>query len=404
MSSVETKPLGQLLRRPPRYGINAAAVPLGPRVPTYLRITDIDDSGRFAPNPKVGVAHANAFSYRMAPGELVFARTGASVGKSYLYDPRDGELIYAGFLINVAPDPALLNAKFLSLLAQTKEYWDWIARTSVRSGQPGVNGREYATFPVPLLDIAVQNAIAAAMTDVDSLIAQLERLLAKKQAIKQGMMQKLLTGKTRLSGFSAVWTPRLLRDIVDTPITDGPHLTPQFLSIGVPFLSVNNLIDGRIDLTGLRYISESDNALFSRKCAPRKGDILFGKAASVGKVAFVEMDLKFNVWSPLAVIRLAPAHVPRFVYYQLQSGSILRQVALLTNSSSQGNIGMTDIGRLLINLPPRDEQNAIAAALKDIDDEIDVLRERLTKALEVKQGMMQQLLSGRVRLPAEAVS
>ena len=79
MTTAERVPLGRLLRRAPRYGINAAAVPLKPGVPTYIRITDIDDSGRFAPNPKVGVSHPSAENYVLGPGELVFARTGASV-------------------------------------------------------------------------------------------------------------------------------------------------------------------------------------------------------------------------------------------------------------------------------------------------------------------------------------
>lgn len=156
ISTLARTPLGQLLQCAPRYGINAAAVPLRHGVATYIRITDIDESGRFAPNPKVGVAHRAAASYRLTEGELVVARTGASVGKSYLYDPRDGELVYAGFLINIAPDQRRLNPKFLALFAQTKEYWDWIARTSARSGQPGVNSREYATLPIPLPDIAAQ--------------------------------------------------------------------------------------------------------------------------------------------------------------------------------------------------------------------------------------------------------
>lgn len=194
----EERSLGQLLLRPPRYGINAAAVPLRPGVATYIRITDINDVGRFAPDPKVGVSHPNAPNYRLASGELVFARTGASVGKSYLYDPRDGELVYAGFLINVTPDPKRLNPRFLALYAQTKEYWDWVARTSVRSGQPGINGQEYAQLPIALPNIETQNAIADAVGDVVGEIDALGRRLEKAHVVKVGMMQQLLTGRTRL--------------------------------------------------------------------------------------------------------------------------------------------------------------------------------------------------------------
>lgn len=190
--------LGSLLKRAPRYGINAAAVSFSIDTHSYIRITDIDDSGRFAPQPKVGVRHPNATNYLLHDGELVFARTGASVGKSYLYDARDGALVYAGFLINIAPDPDVLDPKYLSFFAQTAPYWDWVARTSVRSGQPGINGREYAQLQMAVPEIREQRAIGGAVQKVDDEIHLLERRLTKARAVKQGMMQQLLTGRTRL--------------------------------------------------------------------------------------------------------------------------------------------------------------------------------------------------------------
>ncbi|MFE2823927.1 restriction endonuclease subunit S [Streptomyces sp. NPDC059271] len=193
----EDQQLGNLLLRPPRYGINAAAVPLTAATPTYIRITDIDDSGRFS--PKVGVDHPKSADYLLDQGELVFARTGASVGKSYLCDPHDGELVYAGFLINIAPDPRVLNPAYLALFAQTKRYWDWVARTSVRSGQPGINGREFSQLPVYAPEIEEQNFIASTVSDIDAEIAVLGRRLDKARLIKTGMMQELLTGRTRLT-------------------------------------------------------------------------------------------------------------------------------------------------------------------------------------------------------------
>ncbi|MGW7429633.1 restriction endonuclease subunit S [Streptomyces sp. NPDC054861] len=192
----EEQQLGKLLLRSPRYGINAAAVPLTSRTPTYIRITDIDDSGRFS--PKVGVSHPKSDDYRLSQGELVFARTGASVGKSYLYDPRDGELVYAGFLINIAPDPQVLNPAYFALFAQTKGYWDWVARTSVRSGQPGINGREFAQLPIYVPEIEEQNVIASVVSEIDAEITTLGRRLDKARLIKDAMARELLTGRMRL--------------------------------------------------------------------------------------------------------------------------------------------------------------------------------------------------------------
>ena len=251
---------------------------------------------------------------------------------------------------------------------------------------------------LPSPPVEEQRSIATALSDVDALLGALERLIAKKRDLKQATMQQLLTGQTRLPGFQGEWEVKNLKAIVQTPVTDGPHLTPRFWDNGIPFLSVNNLVGNRIDLTDLRFISEADHELFSRKCKPQKDDILLGKAASVGKVAIVELDDEFNIWSPIALIRIGSEHAARFVYYQLQSADLIGQIALLTNSSSQGNIGMGDIEKLMLKLPPLPEQTAIAAVLTDMDAELATLEQRLDKTRTLKQGMMQELLTGRTRL------
>jgi type I restriction enzyme S subunit len=252
--------------------------------------------------------------------------------------------------------------------------------------------------PAPL----EQTAIAKALSDVDALIAGLEKLIAKKRDLKQAAMQQLLTGQTRLPGFSGEWARNDLKYLVSTPITDGPHLTPTFYETGVPFLSVNNLANNRIDLSELRFISKTDDEIFSKKCKPRKGDVLLGKAASVGKVAIVEDDFDFNIWSPIALIRTSDQVHAKFLYYQLLSADCNTQVMLLTNSSSQGNIGMGDIEKIQILYPCLEEQTAIAKVLFDMDAELTVLESRITKTRDLKQGMMQELLTGRTRLVSKS--
>jgi len=252
-------------------------------------------------------------------------------------------------------------------------------------------------FPVPPT-LAEQEAIATALSDTDALIESLEQLIAKKRQIKQGAMQELLTGKRRLPGFSGEWEVKALRRMVQVPVTDGPHLTPCFRGDGIPFLSVNNLVDNKIDLSDLRFISVADHDIFSRKCKPLKGDILLGKAASVGKVAIVDTDIEFNIWSPIALIRISGEYAARFIFYQLQSTDLIQQITLLTNSSSQGNIGMGDIEKLTFKFPSLPEQEAIATILSNMDAEITTLEEKLVKTRHIKQAMMQELLTGRIRL------
>lgn len=252
---------------------------------------------------------------------------------------------------------------------------------------------------VPLPDIEEQKAIADVLSDTDALIIGFEKLIAKKQAIKIATMQQLMTGHTRLPGFNGAWRCSELKHLVSTPITDGPHMTPNFYDTGVPFLSVNNLVNSRIDLADLRYISKKDDELFSKKCKPKKGDVLLGKAASVGKVAFVEEEFDFNIWSPIALIRTNDFIDPKFLYYQLMSAYSVAQIMLFTNSSSQGNIGMGDIEKIEIRFPDNlKEQRRIATILSDFDAELATLERKLAKVRDIKQGMMQQLLTGRIRL------
>lgn len=222
-------PLRVCLSKSPEYGINAAAVPFDDNLPTYLRITDIGDDGRFRPSPRVSVKHSNVAAYFLSKGDLVFARTGASVGKSYLYNPNDGPLVFAGFLIRVSPDSTVLEPSYLAYYIQSKRYWDWVATMSIRSGQPGINGQEYGTLLLALPETKEQQAIADALSDLDGLIEALDKLIAKKRSIKQATMQHLLTGKTRLPGFSGEWEERSIAEIA-TP-TSVKNLTSEALPV-----------------------------------------------------------------------------------------------------------------------------------------------------------------------------
>ncbi|NHH82492.1 restriction endonuclease subunit S [Burkholderia gladioli] len=194
----EVKRLGDCLLSNPDYGINAPAAAYSDNLPVYIRITDIDDDGRFNPSPIVSVDSPYSGNYILQDGDVVFARTGASVGKSYRYRVQDGPLVFAGFLIRVRPNPKLLMPDFLAGSVTTKGYWNWVRLMSMRSGQPGINGNEYATLPLLLPPIEEQTAIAEVLSDMDAELAALEARRDKTRLLKQGMMQELLTGKTRL--------------------------------------------------------------------------------------------------------------------------------------------------------------------------------------------------------------
>jgi type I restriction enzyme S subunit len=257
---------------------------------------------------------------------------------------------------------------------------------------------EYQNLEIRIPDKKEQTAIVTILSDLDALLSMQKKLIAKNYDIKKAAMQQLLSGKKRMPGFTGEWQRTDLKKLVSTPITDGPHLTPKFYDSGVPFLSVNNLVENHIDLTDLRFISKEDDAIFAKKCKPQKGDVLIGKAASVGKVAFVEDDFDFNIWSPIALARPNENIYGKFLFYQLLSDDCIAQINLLTNSSSQGNIGMCDIEKIQITYPDVKEQKAIVETLAEMDASIAAMEKQCEKTLAIKQGIMQELLTGNIRL------
>ncbi|MDV4071006.1 hypothetical protein CMT45_04680 [Elizabethkingia anophelis] len=188
----EEKSLGKLLLRKPEYGINAPASPYSDNLPTYLRITDISEEGNFLSNNKVSVDRDVSEINYLLKGDIVLARTGASVGKSYMYREKDGKLVFAGFLIRVSPNNKKLNSEFLFQFLSTSQYWKWVSFISARSGQPGINGTEYSSMPINIPpNIKEQQKIADCLSEVDNLITAQTNKIEQLKAHKNGLMQRL---------------------------------------------------------------------------------------------------------------------------------------------------------------------------------------------------------------------
>jgi len=261
--------------------------------------------------------------------------------------------------------------------------------------QQSFNNKIVEKFQIFLPAKPEQQKIAAFLTAVDSKIEQLSKKQELLGEYKRGLMQKIFTQEIRFKTDDGSefpdWQEKKLGDVVSTPVSDGPHLTPKFVKKGIPFLSVNNLVESKIDFSDVRYISIDDHLVFSKKCKPKKGDVLLGKAASVGKVAFVETDVEFNIWSPIAMIRPSNSNFSKYIYYCFQTRFILNQISKFTNSSSQGNIGMGDISKIIIKLPSKLEQTKIANLLSSIDSKIEQVQKQLDSTKELKKALLQQM-------------
>ena len=169
------------------YGVGAPAMSFDGRN-KYIRITDIDDtSHEFKPTPLSSPTFFDN-NHVVRDGDILFARTGASVGKSYLYCPTDGKLIFAGFLIRASICTNVVDPKFIFLQTLTAGYRQWVSEESMRSGQPGLNINQYKDFELYLPELSEQRKIATQISAIDNVLKDCHAQLAKAQNLKQGMM------------------------------------------------------------------------------------------------------------------------------------------------------------------------------------------------------------------------
>ena len=197
----EEKILSQCLKQPPDYGISASAVSYSDTLPLYLRITDISEDGRFIRSKMASVEKKVTDDNYLEEGDIVFARTGASVGKSYKYNISDGKLVFAGFLIRVKLDTKIVNPELLYQFLSTEQYWRWVKLVSARSGQPGINSNEYSSMPLVLpKKLKEQQKIAYCLSSLDDWItAQADKIEALKLH-KKGLMQGLFPSVQEVIG------------------------------------------------------------------------------------------------------------------------------------------------------------------------------------------------------------
>lgn len=187
-----------------------------------------------------------------------------------------------------------------------------------------------------------------------------------------------------------------LKYIVSTPITDGPHETPELLDEGIPFLSAESVKNGILDFNYKRgYISLSDHKLFCKKVRPQKNDIFIVKSgATTGNCGIVTTDEEFSIWSPLALIRCDNISVlQKFIYYYSLCYSFTHQVEQSWSYGTQQNIGMGVLGNLYVTLPSSNEQQSIVDYLDKECAQIDSIAADLEKQIALLQQYKKSLIT-----------
>jgi len=342
--------------------------------------------------------------FRLRNGDLLVCE-GGEIGRAAIWQQQIAECYYQKALHRLRPKRGYnvrLMLNVLERLASTGFLLNFVTQTSIAH----LPKDKFETVPIPLPPTKTeQEAIAEALNDADALIESLEQLIAKKRQIKQGAMQELLTGKKRLPGFSEKWEEKAFIQVCW--FQEGPGVrNTQFTASGIKLLNGTNIFRGVLNLNSTsRFISESEaHGAYAHFLADAGDIVIASSGISIvqfhEKVAFVrEHDLPFCMNT--STIRFKPfagVLASDFLFQFLTSVSFKRAIGAQATGSAQLNFGPSHVAKISISLPPYAEQTAIAATLSDMDAEVAALEEKLAKARMVKQGMMQELLTGRTRL------
>ena len=290
-----------------------------------------------------------------------------------------------------------VSEKFATYLFRHCQQTGAFARIALQTTSVAhLGGLRFERLCLPWPTEAEQRAIAGALSDVDALLGAVDQLLAKKRDLKQATMQQLLTGQTRLPGFHGEWEVKKLGDVAT--IKDGTHQTPKYVSSGVPFFSVEHVTSG--DFKNTKFISEEEHRFLTRSFKIEKGDILMTRIGSIGDCKLIDWDVEASFYVSLALLKIHAGYSAAFICHYSKSAAFQKDVELHSlGSAIPKKINLGPISDVQIKIPAEvAEQTAIAEVLTEMDAELAALEQRRAKTRALKQGMMQELLTGKTRL------
>lgn len=329
----------------------------------------------------------NNSAARLLPAGTVLLTSRATIGETAIATVRMAtNQGFANFVCN----EKLLNVFLAYYLRYIKEKLNDLASGSTFKE---VTKGTLLNIEIPFLPLEEQRAIAEVLSDVDGLLKALDALIAKKRAIKQAIMQQLLTGKTRLPGLSGAWERKQLGDLFSIRVGSSKS---QYIRQDGRYIIVDMgavATDGRLIVS--KYTDYEGDFLKEGDLVMPKDDIGGGKI--IGKAAYISANNLYVLGDHVYALRLIEGF-PKFFSYLINRYETNSSLKSKVGGSAQLGLSRKAVEEQEVPVPTREEQIAITAVLSDIDAEITTLEQRRDKTTAIKQGMMQQLLTGRVRL------
>mgnify|MGYP000899266090 CR=1 FL=1 len=370
----------------------------------WIKIGDVREGDKYITSTEEKIIPAGvAQSRTVHAGDFILSNS-MSFGRPYILNI-DG-CIHDGWL-TIQKYEKTFSKNFLYYLLSSDSVYQQYISMAAGSSVKNLNKEKVSALVVAYPDIKEQERIADALSNIDFLIATLEKQIAKKKAIKQGTMQELLTGKRRLPGFSGEWETRTLHEI-SNEMVDGPfgsnlkteHYTTERQ---VRIIQLSNIGEAGWNNANVKYTTFSHAAELQR-CIVQPGSILIAKMMPAGRAIICPDNEKSYILGS-DVVKVVPNSSvdSRYLVYATKSQFYLDQIADDTQGSTRARTSVSKLRKTAILFPEKDEQIAIADILSEMDMEIAALEGKIAKYRQIKQGMMQQLLTGKIRLKNDIV-
>ena len=430
-----------------QYGYTAKATtePLGPKL---LRITDIqNDAVDWDDVPFCEISAKEIEKYRLGKNDLLFARTGATVGESYLIPGSIPESVFASYLIRVR----LLEEvypKYVAYFFRSGDYWRQITENQAGIGQPNVNGTKLAQIKIPVAPLNQQGLIVAEIekqfSRLDEAVANLNRVKANLKRYKVAVLKAAVEGKLTedwrkqhfniepaskllgrmLAERRSKWTgkgkykelpipdttilPRLPLtwtwssvETICSDVVDCLHSTPKWQATGRACLRTTEFRSGRLDLSDVRYVSQATYEARIQRLTPRENDIVYSREGGIlGLACMIPARLNPCLGQRMMLLRSHALFSPNLLMYWLNSPDLLARVRSLTGGSASPHLNVGEVKSFPVPVTPVAEQNAIVAEVErrlSVIEELEATVEaNLTRADRLRQSILKDAFSGKL--------
>ena len=380
------------------YGLNAAAKEFDGKN-KYLRITDIEDDSReflLTDVSSPDICLDGMSKYLLSNGDIVFARTGASVGKTYIYKENDGIVYFAGFLIR-AKVKQENNAEFVFQSTLTPSYEKYIRITSQRSGQPGVNAQEYGEYNLFVPSKEEQQKIGQLLRNLDNLITLHQRKLEGLKKLKKTMLSKLFPKhgqkipELRFQGFTDDWEQRKFNELVIIERGGSPRPIDKFITNDANGLNWVKIGDAPqqgnyITKTAEKIIPEG----LSKTREVHPGDLILSNSMSFGKPYIMAINgCIHDGW--LLIRDTNKVFDLKFLCQMLGTEQMLSQYKALAAGSTVNNLNKELVGNTNVTVPNIKEQQQIGEYFSNLENLITLHQRKLEGYKRVKKSLLEKM-------------